>query len=190
MKSTLFAPTLLALFAVAGCQQQEAKHDHSHGDSHSPAPRASESYTLPDGIDASKYALATEPEGAQNVIAAREAIQDDEDIVILGRIGGGENPWVKGRAAFSIVDPSLKACSDIPGDNCPVPWDYCCETDKLPTASALITVVDENGDVVEADARALLDVKELSTVVVQGKAKRDEAGNLTVLATGVFVRTM
>jgi hypothetical protein len=28
----------------------------------------------------------------------------------------------------------------------------------------------------------------LSTVVVKGKAKRDEAGNLTVLATGVFVK--
>ena len=40
----------------------------------------------------------------------------------------------------------------------------------------------------EADAKRLLDVKELSTVVIQGKAQRDEAGNLTVLARGVFVK--
>jgi hypothetical protein len=31
-------------------------------------------------------------------------------------------------------------------------------------------------------------VKELSTVVIKGKAQRDDAGNLTVLANGVFVK--
>jgi hypothetical protein len=48
--------------------------------------------------------------------------------------------------------------------------------------------VDENGSLVKANAKGLLNVKELSTVVVKGKAKRDDAGNLTVLATGVFVK--
>lgn len=185
MKSKLIVP-LLTLIVVAGCQQEQAKHDHSHTGA-APAPQT---YSLPEGIDASKYVLSAEPDGAQNVIAAREAVQDDQDIVILGRIGGGEQPWVEGRAAFSIVDPSLKACNDIPGDNCPMPWDYCCETDKLPASTALVTIVDENGDVLEADVRALLDVKELSTVVVKGKAKRDDAGNLTVLASGVYVKSM
>jgi hypothetical protein len=188
MKSKLIVPTLLTLIAVAGCQQEHAEHDHDHGNSNSHTASAPETFTLPEGIDASKYVLSAEPEGAQDVIAARESAKDDEEVVVLGRIGGGANPWVEGRAAFSIVDPSVKACSDVPGDNCPVPWDYCCETDKLPTASALVTVVDENGDVVKADARPLLNVKELSTVVVKGKAKRDEAGNLTVLASGVYVK--
>ena len=32
------------------------------------------------------------------------------------------------------------------------------------------------------------EVKELTTVVVTGIAKRDEAGNLTVLANGVYVQ--
>ena len=41
---------------------------------------------------------------------------------------------------------------------------------------------------VETDARKLFDVKELQTVVVRGKAKRDDKGNLTVLASSVFVR--
>lgn len=40
----------------------------------------------------------------------------------------------------------------------------------------------------KADARKLLNVKELSTVVVKGEAQRDEAGNLTVLASGVYVK--
>jgi len=41
---------------------------------------------------------------------------------------------------------------------------------------------------VKADARGLLNVKEMSTVVVKGKAQRDEAGNLTILASGVYVK--
>jgi len=52
----------------------------------------------------------------------------------------------------------------------------------------LIKVVDENGTLVKADTRELLKVKELSLVVVAGKAQRDDAGNLTILASGVFVK--
>ena len=139
-------------------------------------------------VDGSQYVLSAEPEGAGEVIQIREQAADGEDVVIVGRIGGSANPWIEGRAAFSIVDNSLKACNDIEGDNCPIPWDYCCETSKLPTGSALVKVVDEKGELVKASAKELLDVKELSTVVVEGKAKRDEAGNLTVLASGVFVK--
>ncbi len=38
------------------------------------------------------------------------------------------------------------------------------------------------------DARKLLGVKELTTIVVQGIAQRDDANNLTILASGVFVK--
>ena len=138
--------------------------------------------------DGAKFLLTSEPAAASDVITAREVAGDGDEVTIVGRIGGSMDPWIDGRVAFSIVDNSLKACSDIPGDNCPQPWDYCCETSKLPTATALVKLVDEKGDLVRGDAKGLLDVKELSTVVVQGKAKRDDAGNLTVLATGVFVK--
>jgi hypothetical protein len=53
---------------------------------------------------------------------------------------------------------------------------------------ALVKFVDETDQVVKADARSLFDLKELSTVVIKGTAKRDEAGNLTVLASGLFVK--
>jgi hypothetical protein len=42
---------------------------------------------------------------------------------------------------------------------------------------------------VKADTRELLKVKELSTVVIKGKARRDDNGNLTILASGVFVKS-
>ena len=41
----------------------------------------------------------------------------------------------------------------------------------------------------KVDAGELLSVKELSTVVVKGKAQRDDSGNLTVLASGVYVKS-
>lgn len=138
-------------------------------------------------VAGANYLLAAEPDGAQDIISVRNTAADGDDVLVIGRIGGAENPWVEGRAAFTIVDRSLQACSDIPGDGCPVPWDYCCETDKLPTSTALVKVVDADGQPVAADARKLLNVKELSSVVVQGKAQRDDAGNLTVLATGIYV---
>jgi len=139
-------------------------------------------------IDGSAFLLTEEPTGAGDVIAVREQAQDGDQVTVVGRIGGSDNPWVDGRAAFSIVDGSLKACSDIEGDTCRKPWDYCCETAKLPTATALVKVVDENGELVKADARKLLGVQELSTVIIRGKAQRDEANNLTVLASSVFVK--
>jgi hypothetical protein len=142
----------------------------------------------PPQVDGSQYLLSSEPEGARSVIEVRETAATDDEVVVTGRIGGSAEPWVDGRAAFSIVDPSLQACSDIEGDACPTPWDYCCVTDKIPTSNALVKIVDDQGNLVEQDARELLNLKELQTVVVRGKAHRDDAGNLTVLASDVYVR--
>jgi hypothetical protein len=139
-------------------------------------------------LDGTHYLLSAEPDGAQGVIETRAIAKDQDDVVIIGRIGGSTDPFVQGRAAFSIVDESLKACSDIEGDTCSSPWDYCCETDKLPTAKALVHVVDADGKLVRAGAKKLLNLKELQTVVIRGQARRDDAGNLTVLASGLFIR--
>ena len=139
-------------------------------------------------VNRSPFLLSMEPQVATSVIKVRENASDGDEVVIVGRIGGSENPWIESRAAFSIVDGSLKACSDIEGDNCPQPWDYCCETSKLPNATALVKIIDEGGSLVTTDARELLGVKELSTVIVKGKAKRDDAGNLTVLANSVYIK--
>jgi hypothetical protein len=50
-----------------------------------------------------------------------------------------------------------------------------------------VIVADEKGKVLKKDARELLGVKELDTVVIQGKAKRDKAGNVTIQAAKFFV---
>jgi len=135
-----------------------------------------------------KYVLNEEPKDAQTVIDTREKAKDKDDVVVVGRIGGRKNPWVKGAVAFSIVDPSLKACSERPGDTCPTPWDYCCEAD-LSKATVFVTVVDDKtGKTLKEDAREALKLRELDTVVVKGKAQRDKKGNLTIAASKLFVR--
>lgn len=134
---------------------------------------------------ADAYLAKTKPAGALNVADARSKAEDGKEIVLVGRIGGEEKPFVEGVAAFTIVDLSLKPCED--GEGCPTPWDYCCSLDKLPTHKALIKVVDAQGAPVETDARAWLGVKESSSVVVKGTAKKDAKGNLSVLAQSVFV---
>ena len=74
---------LLGSITVAGCQ--------SEGES---------------TIDGTPFLLTSEPEGAQEVIAARESAADGDDVLVVGRIGGGANPWIEDRAAFKIVDNS------------------------------------------------------------------------------------
>ena len=177
MKSQFSVVVILAsLLLAVGCTQESSTTTTSTNTT----PEAS--------IDGSRFLLNEEPAEAATVIEAREDSEDGQDVVLVGRIGGSVNPWVEGRAAFSIVDPTLKACSDIPGDECKKPWDYCCETHKLPASTAFVKFVGDDGRPLSADARELLNLKELQTAVVRGKAKRDEAGNLTVLADGLFVR--
>jgi hypothetical protein len=135
----------------------------------------------------SKYLLTTEPAGAQDVKRALDTAQHGDEVVVVGRVGGEVDPWVGGLAAFNVADLSLKPCNEIEGDNCPTPWDYCCAPD-LATKRTLVKVVDADGKVVATDAKQLLNLTELQTVVIQGTARRDDAGNLSLLATGIYVR--
>jgi hypothetical protein len=136
-----------------------------------------------------RYLLAEEPAGARGVEEARKEARDGDDVVVVGRIGGDARPWVEGKAAFWIVDPKLKSCKETEDDGCATPWDYCCTPrEDLRKLLATIKVTDDKGHTVPVDARILLGLKELQTVVVRGRARRDDKGNLTVLANGVFVR--
>jgi len=162
----------LALVLLAGCGGGESALEPA------PGPAAPEE---------SQFLLAAEPAEARDVREVRDSADDGQPVVVVGRIGGEASPWVDGLAAFSIVDASLTPCNEREGDNCPYPWDYCCEAD-LAEARTAVRVVDEEGKIVQTSAKDLLGVEELQTVVVEGTAKRDEAGNVTVLATGIYVR--
>ena len=175
------AAAILIAGLLAGCSSQSPSEPTSTATSDKPESRQP-------SAEGAKYRLAAEPAGAQEVIAVRSDAADGDKVVIVGRIGGDVNPWVEGRAAFSLVDNSIRACSDIAGDNCPTPWDYCCETDKLKTGKLLVKFVDDGGQLIASDARELLGVSELDTVVIEGKVQKSEDGNAVVLASGVYVK--
>lgn len=170
----------LALTPIAGCSKA------STGTAGSQAGAAEA--PLKPSAEGEKLILAAMPAEHQTVIQARETAKDGDEVAVLGRIGGSTDPWVSGRAAFQIVDPILKPCNETGDDGCPTPWDYCCDTDSLPKSMATVKFVDAAGKTIETDARQLLGIKELQSVVVKGKAQRDAAGNLTVLASAVFVQ--
>ena len=134
----------------------------------------------------SKYVASSEPAGAMPVGEARESVENEQAATLVGTIGGSSEPFVDGLVAFTIVDPKVPYCP--PEEGCPTPWDYCCTQDQVKTNIATVKVVDDSGSVRSGDARQILGVKELSTVVVEGTAKRDDQGNLTIAATTVFVR--
>ena len=51
-----------------------------------------------------------------------------------------------------------------------------------------VKFVDESGDVIATDARPLLGVKELQTVVVRGRVQRTNDGRIALLANGLYVK--
>lgn len=165
---------LLALIAglAAGCSQPSSQAPQTGVADAAKAPGAS-------------YLLTEKPADAQGVAAARKSEAGEGDVAVEGLIGGSAEPFVEGMAAFTIVDPAIPPCGADEG--CPTPWDYCCSTDQLKDNMAMVKIVGADGKTVSQDARKLLGVKELSKVVVRGKAKQDEQGNLTVLADKVFV---
>jgi hypothetical protein len=163
---------LLAVVVIAGCGRRPTDSDTD------------------DQVNAvgKKYLTEQEPAHAQPVAKAIQ-VDDDAEVTVVGRIGGESEPMIDGLAAFTIVDPSLKACSDIPGDTCEKPWDYCCEDpDTLKTHSVMVKFTDEQGTVVPVDAKKLFGVAPLQTVVVKGKLQKDDTGKISVVAEKMYVK--
>jgi len=139
-------------------------------------------------IDGSQFLLEEEPLGAVGVIIARESAEDGEPLVLVGRIGGAANPWIDGRAAFTLLDASMSVVAegedDGDGELC---MGDCCATERL-DCTTLVKIVDEQGKLVPVDSRKLLGLSEADMVVLKGTAKKDKSGNFVMLARGVYVR--
>jgi len=173
-KWILSAALISGIVSATGCGVQTA---------------ASPSNGAPIPVDAGKYLLNEEPDGAIGVISAREEAQNDQEIVLVGRIGGRDNPWIKGRSAFMMVDASLQMVSE--GEECEE-GAFCtgdCCAAKLTGSTTLVKIVDENGRPLPVDGRDLLAAKTQDMVVVKGKVVRDDKEKtFVVLANGVYVR--
>ncbi len=111
-----------------------------------------------------------------------------DEVVIRGRIGGSKDPFIDGRAMFSLIGRGLKACSENTGDMCDTPWDYCCESKTDVAAhSATIQVVDDKGQVLRTDFKGRRGLKELSEIVVIGTIASTDGKAMVVNATSIVV---
>ncbi len=110
----------------------------------------------------------TDPVG---VVDARKNVEPGAEITVTGFIGGREEPFVDGRAIFTLADSkALTRCDSKPGDSCPTPWDACCdEPEKIKASVATVQVVDGKGMVLKRKLNGVGGIAPGSTVSVKGR---------------------
>jgi hypothetical protein len=135
-----------------------------------------------------RFLLADEPSGAMGVLDYHEAPPASPEVTLVGRVGFAGLKWSSHSAMFelrdlsdSIVDAAHHVCHD---ENCP----FCKGKNGPDQSRAIVALIGANGQVPPIDARKLLPLAEGQTVVVSGRAEVDEAGQLTILASGLYVR--
>jgi hypothetical protein len=135
-------------------------------------------------ISGQEFHLGAEPENPISVLQLKESAKDGDPVVLVGRVGGGQKPWIDGRAAFLVVDDGVApACAD---EECGEECAHCAAA--LADATTMVKFVDAQGKVLPTDSRELLGVEDFQTVVVRGIAAKDQAGNVTVIADGIYIR--
>jgi len=130
--------------------------------------------------------LLDEPSGAIGVLDLSETIDGEEDVVVVGQIGGVTDPWSPGLANFVIADPIAVIEGEGHPESCDCP--FCKKSAEQAEGLALVQFLDEQGEVLRVDAQKLFDLEEDQMVVVRGRARMDELGHLVVAARGLYVR--
>ncbi|WAC20298.1 hypothetical protein OVA24_02755 [Luteolibacter sp. SL250] len=133
----------------------------------------------------------TAPADPQPISAVRTTAKPGEQVTVSGLVMGREKPFVDGRAAFVLGDPSkMTPCNKMPGeDHCKTPWDACCDTPEAKReGSATIQLVGVDQRVIKRSLKGEYGLKELSSVTLTGtvdKASTPEA--LIINATALHV---
>lgn len=178
MKFRIITLAAVAAVAISGCEQG------SNNEAASAANRGVVQQAPPSPELAKVVLTSGAPAKTVAVGAAKKETKDGDAVAVVGRV----KDFVDGQAVFTVMDSKVPACNDSPGDKCPTPWDYCCETKETVTAnSATVKIVGDGADALKGNLQGVNSIDHLTTVVAEGKAQRDQAGNLTVLANRVYV---
>ncbi|MBX3409062.1 MAG: hypothetical protein KF859_04170 [Phycisphaeraceae bacterium] len=111
-----------------------------------------------------------------------------EEVVLVGRVGGSKHPFVAGRLVFTLIGRGLKACNEIPGDTCPEPWDYCCDSrDEILVNSVTVQVVNHTGQILRTDLKGRRGITELTEITVSGTISVAEGKAVIVNATHLWL---
>jgi hypothetical protein len=164
---------------IAGCEREPADAP-SEADKGTTADRAA---SLPADLF-----LALAPDGARGVGELKADDSVTGAVVVRGRIGGRVEPFVKGSAVFLLADADMKDCSQLHGDTCPRPWDYCCEPkDSLLANTATVQVVGDDGQPLRIDLAGRQGLEPLREIVVTGDVASRAGGSLVINARGIYV---
>ena len=161
----LLALAVLAAI-VTGCGKKESAA--------TPMPAVS---LIPEALIVSSIAgTAVTPTAAKITAKAGDAI------VLTGHIAGRAQPFVAGRAIFTLVDTKLPQCTD----GCSAPWDLCCEeAADIPAAAATVQVVDAEGNPLKQSLEGPL--KPGQTIAVSGKVKQNDGIIFVISADQIAV---
>ncbi len=156
---------------IVGCDRQDAPS------------AAVNAEPLPEGLVVSSI------EGeAIEVLAAKASAGEGDEVILRGVIGGGAAPFSADRAIFTLLDRSTGTCDKIPGDNCPTPWDACCEpAETLVANSATIQVTNPSGQPIKATLNGVDGIAPLKQVVVRGKVQSKSDRTIVINAESIQV---
>jgi hypothetical protein len=107
-----------------------------------------------------------QPIQADSLAAAYAALQPGSEVVLVARIFSSlGDPFDRTHAAFNVIElPKPGHDHDDPGD-CPF-----CKREMENAATAIVQIVDEQGEVLQVSADKLLGLKKNQDVVVTGVA--------------------
>ena len=138
-----------------------------------------------------KVFLSERPADASMLRDVKASSQVGDTVVFEARVGGRMKPFVDGLAIFLAADPRLVSCDQRPGDNCPYPYDYCCEdADALKAGTATIQIMNSDGAPYPVSAQGQGGIEPLKTLVIEGTVtEKDSSGVFVVDATNIWVGT-
>ncbi len=135
---------------------------------------------------AAAWQLTTAPADARTIAEIKPTAQEGDTVTVRGRIGGRAQPLTADAPVFVMMDPAVPSCAENPEDNCPTPWDYCCEPRASITAnSATVQLVDADGNPITADLTAAGFAPLDEVIVVGTVAARPSPEVLTIRATAI-----
>lgn len=139
---------------------------------------------LPASSVPESFWLTTAPPGAKNVGVVRKDAKTGDTVVVNGIVGGTKRPFTDGAAAFTLVDDGVKKCTE---GECESPWDFCCEPPDSLSRNMVIVEFRDGAKPLKTSARGFHGLDHMKNVTVTGEAQRDEAGNVIVVAKGIYV---
>ena len=108
-------------------------------------------------------------EEALSVIEVRTNNSTDKELIVEGFIGGRKRPFTKNSAIFILGDHSLVTCDEKDNDNCPTPWDVCCEDRKKVANSTMsVQLLDANGSLLAGTLEGVAGLEAGAKIKVKG----------------------